>query len=192
METFCLPPPVSGQYISLLLDQEAAFCSALMDPQSCKSSAGIFVFKYSAERWHWVNPRHNLCPLRMHLLFGLLFCWKIPALAVPSSQLFKWRQCGQILWFSMFTVPLSISAAAVISQDAEATDLWFATIDVQWFSILCFSKKRYNLFARKFASHVTSLLARRGAAALDEKWVFLILPRMSVFLTLYIVGINLY
>lgn len=97
--------------------------------------------KCSAEGWHWLNTRgSNLCSLRMCPLFLLLFCWKNPALAVPSSQLFKWQQCGQILWFSMFTVPLSISAAAVISQAAEATDLWFDTIAVQWFSILCFSE----------------------------------------------------
>lgn len=50
---------------------------------------------------HWLNSRGNRCWFRMCLLFWLLFWRKHHALPVPTSQLFKWRQCGQVLWFSL-------------------------------------------------------------------------------------------
>lgn len=50
---------------------------------------------------HWLNSRGNLCWFRMCLLFWPLFWRKHHALPVPTSQLFKWRQCGQVLWFSL-------------------------------------------------------------------------------------------
>ncbi len=47
----------------------------------------------------WLNSRGNFCSFRMCLLFWLLW-GKRHALPVPVSQMFKWRQCGRILWFS--------------------------------------------------------------------------------------------